>query len=83
MDIDETVSRYRQQAAAAQRRHAAAAEGAAGADARAALTQEELTAEFGVGGLEQAEAMIASLEGQARDEAAEVGRLLAAAGEAT
>jgi hypothetical protein len=83
MDIDETVTRYRQQAAAAQRRHAAATEGVAGADARAALTQEELTAEFGVDGLEQAQAMIASLEGQVRDEAAEVGRQLAAAGETT
>jgi hypothetical protein len=81
MDIDQEVARYRQQADAARRRHAAAAESAASADARAALTLEELTAEFGVATLEQADAMIASLVGQAADEAAEVGRQLAAAGE--
>jgi hypothetical protein len=83
MDIDQEVARYRQQADAAQRRHATAAGSAAAADARAAVVLEELTAEFGVRALEQAEAMIASLAGQAADEAAEVGRQLAAAGEST
>jgi hypothetical protein len=80
MGIDETVARRRKQVAEAQRRGAGASAAADAARVRAQALREELQAEFGVSVVALARVVLADLDEQLEQEAAEVDRLLQLAG---
>lgn len=66
------IEQLRRDVTGAQQRHAAATAGVTGAEARAEAAREELKAEFGVGTVGEAEALLAQLRQQVEERAAEV-----------
>jgi hypothetical protein len=76
MSTEQEITALRRDVLAARQRHALAVAGAATAEAKVSVARDDLQAEFGVSTVDEARVLLASLEKQLGDAAAEVRRQL-------